>query len=446
MEPRTMSRILDANLPYYGFSHLAMMEAAGKAFADQVPKTVKNVDIFCGLGNNGGDGLVIARHLSDRCAVRVIIAGNTLQFKTPEARKNWEILRYNEKIECIEITDSSKVKNLKQGSRELIIDALLGAGGKDLPQEPIASLIRWINKSSIPVFSVDLPSGWDTELSCRTTKTYSFHNKKTPSAEVLPIGIPKEYSYYTGPGNVKYLAKRNALEHKGQFGHIAVIAGSAKYHGAPLYGALAAAKFVDLVSIFTSKENISAIKKLGPELIVQPYESADNLERFSSILIGPGTEPDQFSKKLIDTALKANIPCVLDAGALRLGNKNKIHSKCILTPHRNEYKSFFGEDASEENMMKNAKNGIILLKGPVDWICDGKNVYKNFSGNMNMAVGGTGDVLAGLCAAFAANNSLLESALAAAFLNGAAGDLMKGAPFSASDLLERLREAYQHCQ
>ncbi len=233
---------------------------------------------------------------------------------------------------------------------------------------------------------------------------------------------------------------------KYQNGLVLVIAGGKQYHGSLVFAAKAAARIADLVFISTTKNNFQIVKKYSPTFIVHSLASVRKLARKAdSILIGPGIEESRRMKKLVNEIVSSNKDkaIVIDATAIYLLNPGRLHSNCVVTPHAREFESLFGTPPTKENVVRAARehNCIVCLKGAVDFISNGKKLYCNYTGNEGMTKGGTGDVLAGLLAAFAAKSPLLESALAAHYLNGFAGDLLKkerGLMFDAEDLMEKV--------
>jgi len=240
-----------------------------------------------------------------------------------------------------------------------------------------------------------------------------------------------------------------AHSHKYQNGLILVIAGSRQYHGSLVFSAVTASRLADLVFICTARENFAIVKKYSPAFIVHPYSDAKKLaKKVDSVLIGPGIEESGAMKKLVNKIVSENKhkKIVLDATALRLVNQKLLNSNCCVTPHAKEFSVLFGCNPTKENVFAMAKesNCVVALKGKIDYISDGVRLYCNKTGNAGMTKGGTGDTLAGLVAGFAANNPLLESALAACYINGFAGDLLSkelGFMYNATDLMEELPTA-----
>ncbi len=253
----------------------------------------------------------------------------------------------------------------------------------------------------------------------------------------------------TSSADIKRLAKRKPKSHKGKNGVVLLVAGSKAYHGAAIFAGATASRIVDLVYFATAEQNTAIVKKSSPEFIVFQFNHIKTvLESVDSILIGPGLERSQRMRGLIHNLLTKNKrkKFVLDATALRLISPSWLHSNCVVTPHSDEFTCLFKMQPTKENALKAAKkfNCIVVLKGPIDYISDGKQLFENRTGNAGMTTGGTGDILAGLIVGFAAKSPLLLSAKAACYLNGKAADLLqkeKGSMWNASDLMDRLPAA-----
>ncbi|MEM4598729.1 MAG: NAD(P)H-hydrate dehydratase [Candidatus Diapherotrites archaeon] len=441
------AKIIEENALYYGFDRLQITEAAGKAIAEQFGRDFgsgRSVAILCGIGRKGSFGLSVARHIAASNNTKLYIFGNVEHCRRPDFIHNLKIIS-NSFLPVNYCRDSAQVP--KKIDAEVIIECLDEEEGGS--SQIINSAIKAINAKARKV-SIEYPCN-----GVKTERTYSFIFKKSENAVVLDIGIPKEFLFFTGPANVKYLSQRTKASKKGDNGIILVIAGSKQYHGAAVYAGKAASMFSDLVFLLSERENIPVLKKASPELIVGEI-NRKNINGFCKradvVLLGPGLSDSKKNKRLVDFLFSSQNgkKFVMDASGFDLLNKKYLNERFLLTPHRGEFKRFFGCEASPKNVLEMAKKYKcnILLKGPIDYISDGKAIYCNFSGNALMTAGGTGDVLAGVCAAFAATNPLLDSALAAAFLVGLAGDLIakKSSGLNATKLIEKLPEAKKICE
>jgi NAD(P)H-hydrate epimerase len=478
-------RALELNAEYFGVSQRQLMENAGKAVADAVkarfrsPKT--RVVVFCGLGGNGGDGFVTARHLL--CAgyrIEVVLGGHPSEISHEAAKRNWEALCQLRNAPLIhEVYDSSLVPEI---SADVVVDALLGIGVKGEPRPPIRQLIRNVNRLKAFRVAVDVPSGLDSDSgkafgeAVRADLTITFHRAKpgllkakrfVGELKVADVGLPREFERFAGPGDVKLVIKpRLADSHKGDFGRLLVVGGSEVYSGAPAYVALAALRTgVDIAYVAAPEKTAYAISAYSPNLITVKLEGThlnlaniSMIERYlgmaTAVAIGPGLglheETKEAVKALMTSVEKARKPLLLDADGLKAFGlfRRRLRVPVVFTPHAGEYNALVGHfppaelEAKVEDVRESAKElgGTILLKGNVDVVSDGRRVKLNFTGNPGMTVGGTGDVLSGVVAAFLAQGAdAFEAAVAGAFINGACGDFVqreKGFHMVATDLID----------
>ncbi|HII61679.1 bifunctional ADP-dependent NAD(P)H-hydrate dehydratase/NAD(P)H-hydrate epimerase [Pyrococcus horikoshii] len=463
--------IWDINARWLGVTPYQLMENAGASVARVIEeKFGKNLKIavFCGTGNNGGDGFVAARHLSYENDVTVFLIGEEVKIRSEEAKLNWNILKNLDFVKIKVLKDSSQIRELDLSEFDIIVDALLGAGTRGKPREPIKSAIEKINEYSgkVKIVSIDLPSGYPSEIRVKADFAVTFQWDKEEFKDfkriIAKIGYPKELKYLVGPAHVKFAYKRKG-EHKGQNGKLLIIGGSENYYGAPVLAASAAKHLVDLVFLLLPQN--AARRVNDPDLIVREVDglnftpehiksALELVEKVDAIVIGPGIgvreETKEFVKGIIERVEK---PIVVDADGLKIIAEFKDILKgkeIVLTPHAGEFKLLFGEKVPEDLVekgkvvMRRAKEigATILLKGKYDVISDGKVWLYNKTGNRGMTTGGTGDVLAGTVGAFLAlGNKALKAAAAGAFLVGFAGDLVmeeKGEAFTARDVAEKI--------
>lgn len=479
-------RALEVNAEYFGVSLLQLMENAGRnvalEIASRFPREQK-IAIFCGLGGNGGDGFVAARHLlSMGFKVSVILAGKGKDIRHEAALKNWRILQsLCESIPIQEVTDSSAIPKV---DAEIIVDALLGTGTKGKLKPPITQIVEYINTLNASKIAVDVPTGIDSDtgevlgnaVKANVTVTFykaktGLHNAKKYVGELIvkDIGLPEELEKFAGPGDV-FLAKkpRTASAHKGDFGRLLVIGGSEVFSGAPALVSLAALRTgVDIAYLAAPAKTAYAVSSVSPNLITLKLKgnhlSPSNiavltpyLEMVDAVVMGPGlglhTETREFVKACVTAIESAGKPLLLDADGLKAFAefKRPLKVPLVLTPHAGEYAILAGRKLSEsfeervDQVQETAAElkAVILLKGQVDVICNAKRVKLNFTGNPGMTVGGTGDVLSGVVGALLAQKAdAFEAAVAGAFVNGAAGDFAAdeiGYHLVATDLLERI--------
>ncbi len=445
-------RVLDRNAQYFGISTLDLMEAAGKAVAEvarsEFGAAGKHVLVLCGTGNNGGDGLVAARHLSKEARVTVLLARSPDQFDTKEAQTNFERLTDVQILAGLDRSEEAIAE------ADLLIDALLGIGAEGSLREPFASLVRQVNESGKPILSVDVPSGFGTGSMVRPTVTVALHDVKegiTPDnggrIRIVDIGIPSKVTTMIGPGEFLLYPVPRATSHKGENGRLLVIAGG-PYTGAPAlvgFGSLGIG--IDLVHIATPASAATVVASYSPTFIVHPLvghrllredlrQIIELTPRVDAVAIGPGLGDASGTLEAIREAVRSiPLPMVLDADAIKAvaaDPKCLVGKKAVLTPHSREFQLLSGKalpDAPEqraEMVRETAKalGATILLKGHVDIVTDGTRLKFNYTGNPGMTAGGTGDVLCGLTAGLIAKGMApYDAARLAAFTNGAAGDL-----------------------
>ncbi|MDK2914896.1 MAG: ADP-dependent NAD(P)H-hydrate dehydratase / NAD(P)H-hydrate epimerase, partial [Thermococcaceae archaeon] len=384
---------------------------------------------------------------------------------------NWEILKKLDFVKIRVLKDSSYLKSLDLSGFDVIVDALLGAGTKGEPREPIRSAIEKINEyvGKAKIVSVDFPSGYPSNVRVKVdfAVTFQWDKEEYEGFErvIAKIGYPKELYHLVGSGDAKF-ALRKKGEHKGQNGKLLVIGGSEDYFGAPYLASKAASYLVDLV--YLAMPEYSARRINDPNLILRSFEGrnfrkedvedvlaiADGVD---AVVIGPGIGTKPETKDFVVEFLRwCEKPIVIDADALKAVAEDLDvlkGKKFVLTPHAGEFRILFGEkpEGSLEERAKlvvekaKAIGGTLLLKGAYDLISDGKVWKYNKTGNRGMTTGGTGDVLAGLVGALLAlGNSPLRAASAGAFLNGLAGDMVKeemGENFTALDVAEKVPQA-----
>lgn len=252
-----------------------------------------------------------------------------------------------------------------------------------------------------------------------------------------------------GAKDIKLLYQPSPHSHKGDNGKLLIIAGSQKYHGALFLAAKIASKIVDLVYISSIPENNQLIKKLKSDLAefitVSHQEIDSQIKDVDCVLIGPGLGVSQSTEKLVNNLLKRfpEKKFILDADALKVVDKKLLNEDCIITPHRQEFKTLFGQSATQKSVKAMARKYgcIIVLKGQTDFVISPNQFKINKTGNAGMTKGGTGDVLAGLISALACKNNLFLSACVGVYLNGLAGDRLKKKVsyyYNASDLVEEI--------
>jgi len=463
-------RVLDANASHHGVLQETLMENAGRGVATTIWEryTARRCCVLCGPGNNGGDGLVAARYLSEHCEVDVFLV------KRPSSRLAQRNLRrvkqlgvpvhYYQEETFTEILEQSDVA----------VDAMLGIGITGALRPPYDRIAAAINKSDAAVVSVDVPTGIGQDVAVHPDVTVTFHAAKdgmtsdnSGTIVVHDIGIPDEAIRQVGPGDMAWYPSHGKQSHKGDNGTVLVVGGG-PYTGAPALAALAALRTgADLAMAAVPGRAWQAVASFSPDIIarrldgdmLQPRHLDDIeplLERADSLVVGPGlgdaSQTLQAADALLDLCLEQNMPAVVDADAIGAMADKTATGHLIVTPHAGEFMDLTGttpsDDVEERSRMvkaaASARHCTILLKGWTDVISDGNTVKTNHVGNEGMTVGGTGDVLSGIAAALLAMDvPAYNAARMAAFLNGSAGNAafeQKSYGMTATDVLARLPE------
>ena len=252
---------------------------------------------------------------------------------------------------------------------------------------------------------------------------------------------------------LKNLYRPDPFSHKGQNGKLLIIGGSKLFHSASIWAAEVASRIVDMVFYSSIDENNEIVKGKFQNGIVVPRNRLDHyIDEADCILIGPGLpreegleEGDDDTKILTETLLKKypSKKWVIDGGSLQVIKPDILPKNSIITPHHQEFETLFGIEGTLENAQKMAKKyGItILLKGPKDIVCDINECFEIVGGSPGMTKGGTGDVLAGLVAAFYCKNDPTLSASAASFILKKAAEKLSekmGTFFNATDLANEI--------
>lgn len=469
LTPKEMGE-LDKKVIDSGFESLLLMETAGRKTAEIIKEKYNkdnNILILAGSGNNGGDGLVIARIL-DICDynVKIIIVGNYNKLKE-DPLTNYKIC----KLRDIELdffdkqSDFSLIKDSISKS-DLIIDSMLGTGLTGDLRDPYLQIVKLINKSNNEVLAVDIPTGIDgfngrvmkEAVEADITVTMAFSKighllypgrAYTGQLNIVDLGFPeklidhKKYRHHslTLKEANKLLPKRERTGHKGCFGKVLVIGGSFGLEGAVALTGNSALKTGSGLAKLLAPEAVNAtIKSFCQEAISERLtikNIKENIENYDIIALGPGLGRGKFQKEVVSFLLNnANKPLIIDADGLnnlKLEELKRAEREILLTPHPGEFARLVDKSVDEiqSNRIKYLRdftqeyNVNVVLKGASSLIADQKgNVYINTTGNEGMATAGSGDVLTGIIASLAGQKvNLYQSAVLGVYLHGLAGDI-----------------------
>lgn len=492
-----------------GIPARVLMENAGRQAAAAIENTftdlaLMRVSVLCGRGNNGGDGFVVARVLSERDVdVRVHLLGTTDDV-SGDARANLDVLRALG-IDVVEIVDAATWELIGSSvlSADLIVDALFGTGFHGPVRGVAETIIADLNSSSRPVVSIDLPSGLSADhpnidgVAVQATMTVALGAPKLslvlPPAEhlagsvvVADIGIPSRIVHeiegpyiemLTRASTARMLEPRRADSHKGTYGRVLIVAGSAGRTGAAILAARAALRSgAGLVTVAAPASVVPIIAAGGAEYMTLALpETADGTVsadavgpvlafRADVIAVGPGlgTGPAvaTFVQALVE---RSGVPMVLDADALNafVDNVDALVGRedvpTIITPHPGEMARLLG--TSVEHIQSDrlgvarefalAHHVHVILKGHRTIVADpGGAAGVNLTGNPGMATAGSGDVLTGVLAGwFGQLRDAQKAARLAVYVHGLAGDLAQSdrgqVALIASDLIAHLGDAVQ---
>lgn len=468
-------------------SSLDLMERASIALSDELEKLAKKSSpllFVIGKGNNGGDGLAMARVLRNRgyqCSVYCIFDEAVL---SEDCRVNLHRLPSSVRL----FSDFEVSEDL------VIVDAILGSGVRGVVSEPIASVIDKINKYPNRVISIDLPSGMNTEWQPKTdtiiradyTLTIQFpklamlqpdYGRFCGDIHIVPIGLSEDYlskaesQYsYCDEQYIRSLfaKKRNRFAYKNEFGHALLICGSKNMSGAATLATGAALRsgcglvtthipYSERIGIMTNYP--SAMMSFDCEYCFSSLP--DNLDKYTTIAIGCGLGQSQKTIEAVEKLLKSvKVPMVIDADALNIIAANDrlrkyIPKNSILTPHIGELKRLIGSWNSEQEKQKKIQtfsaeiDSIIIVKGAYTSIfCPDGNCWFNSTGNAGMAKGGSGDVLTGLLAGLLARGyNPTDAAKVGVYIHGLSGDLAAAhlgqEAMNSKDIIDYLPSAFK---
>ncbi|MFH1004651.1 MAG: NAD(P)H-hydrate dehydratase [Bacteroidota bacterium] len=437
----------------------------------------ETIKIFCGLGNNGGDGLAIARLLSlYKYKVEVFIIRHSekcsedflINEKRLEKIKNVKIDNITSAVQLEKIYSNSTFN-----SQSYIIDAIFGSGLNKPVEGLVAEVIDYINNSGCPVISIDIPSGLFAEDNSKNKKekiiqathTLTFQNTKLafmfPMNEnyvgdfsVLNIGLDKSFiaslpskNYFVTMELAKSIYRlRKKFSHKGTFGHALIVAGSLGKIGACVLASKACLRAgAGLVTVHIPKCGYTILQTTVPEVMVEIDSSDDFIsnniipEKYNAIGIGPGIGMEKQTRDTLKFLIQnSSIPLVLDADALNILSENKtwlsfLPKNSILTPHHGEFRRLIGNTDNDYERLQMQKDFSIkhkvyvILKGAHSCITcpsDDEEIYFNSTGNSGMATAGSGDVLTGIITGLLAQGyDSKQASILGVFLHGLAGDI-----------------------
>ncbi|SFH85574.1 NAD(P)H-hydrate dehydratase [Halpernia frigidisoli] len=474
---------------------LNLMERAAEALKSQIIEDYKNCEkvfIFCGNGNNGGDGFALARLLHyEFFNVKIFCDLENLNFKE-NAKINFNDLK---KIKDISINDFSEVEKFKIDKNDLVIDALFGIGLNRKIEGKSGELVNILNEINAIKIAVDIPSGLfsdeitpDDFIIFKADKTVSFQfwkkaflypetGKFCGEIKILDIGLSHKIIDSEISRNfiiddiliISIYKKRNDFSNKGNFGNSVIIAGSHGKIGAAVLATKAALRSGSgLIFTISPECGNFILQTSAPEaMFINGGENhITNIELPKNAVcgIGPGLGTDEETEKCVLNFLKNQTkPLVIDADALNIISKNKsilksIPENSILTPHPKEFERLFGITQNSFDrtdlalkMAKELKLIIVLKDHHTQIITPQQDVFYNITGNSGMAKGGSGDVLTGILTSLLSQKySSKNAAIFGVWLHGKAGDFAAEKSSKESllpvDLIKKIGKVFKYIQ
>jgi hydroxyethylthiazole kinase-like uncharacterized protein yjeF len=469
-----------AGMQIFNWMHLRMQGA-------QVP-----IHVFCGIGNNGGDGLVLARHLITHGYNVFAYIINCSDKRSKDFLINYDHVKNTTKKWPKLLNCKEDFSEILIDEKDIIVDAVFGIGLNRPPNDWVQELFQKFRASKAFTLAIDIPSGVFTDIAVEDENaavhanfTLSFQSPKlifflpetakyTVQWEVLDIGIDRDYLMQTET-EVELISKfevlpfykpREKFAHKGDFGHVLILGGSyGKIGAVNLASRAALAAGAGLVTAYIPKCGYHSLQASIPEVMVitDENESAISDINFdiepSVIGLGVGLGIDDSTAKTFEAFLKKNkTPLVIDADGLNLLSKNKtllklLPEQTILTPHPKELERLVGKWSNDFEKLKKVKafskkyNVVVLIKGAHSVTVYNHKIYINTTGNPGMATAGSGDVLTGLIAGMVAQGyEPLVSTIFGVYLHGKSADISVEnygyQSLIASHIIETIGDAY----
>jgi len=476
---------------------IELMERAAKAIFNYLNDVIVTdcFEVYCGQGNNGGDGLAVARMLASvNKKVKVYIIKEK-EKGSLDYDLNFEQLKKIKQVECIEII--SKIDLINPERDVIIIDALLGTGLKQMAKGLTKDAIDFLNEQKNEKIAIDIPSGLlcdepalEGSSIVKATVTLSFQFMKlaflfpenyqyTGKIKLLDIGLSQQFiieektkHYFTDQEGMGLLMpSRQHFAHKGNFGHALLLAGSNGKNGAALLAAKAGLKSgAGLLTVHSGNNLQNALNCYLPSAMFNADTHKDfiselpDLSRYTAVGIGCGIGNEVETSAVLKLLIQqCKVPLVIDADALNILAENKtwlsfLPPSSILTPHPKEFERLCGKWSNSFERLQLQKdfsskyNCYVVFKGAYTCISTPLgNCYFNSTGNAGMAKGGSGDVLTGIITALLAQGiHQAEACILGVYVHGLAGDMAQQKLGQVSmlpeDLIDNLGEAFMQIQ
>lgn len=471
-----------------------LMERAGTQIFNWLHRQMQGaqvpIHIFCGIGNNGGDGLVVGRLLIEHGYNVFVYIANFTDKRSKDFLTNYDRIKHSSKKWPTLMTSEEDFPEIHPD--DIIIDGLFGIGLNRPPEGWVKLLIQYLNKSKAFKLAIDIPSGLysdrateDFDAVIRANNTLSFQAPKlsfflpetaqfVPYFEVLNIGLDPDFLYATQPlaqtigkFEIQQLyIPRSKFTHKNDYGHVLMVGGSYGKLGATLLASKASLRMgAGLVTAFIPKCGYTMFQTALPEAMVETDVEDELISKISSdfepsvigIGTGMGTNPKTI-QALKDLFSTTKAPFVIDADAINCMALDKellklLPENSILTPHPGELKRLIGEWKNDFDKIEKVKKFsnkhkvIVLIKGAFSITIQGNDLFINTSGNPGLATAGSGDVLTGMISGLVSQGyEALFATLVAVYLHGVSGDIYASENgfegMLASDIIDGIPKAY----
>ncbi len=476
-------------------SSIDLMERAALSVVNWIEEKFDRstpISIVCGLGNNGGDGLAIARLLKQKgYEINVAVLEYTSSRSDDFAINYKRYLDIGAIIECK--TAQEFKSNFSISVHSVVVDAILGSGLNKPVDGFLADCIQYLNSLPNIKIAIDVPSGLfcdqlnateDVVLHATYTLSFQFpklsfmfpeNAAKVGEFSLLDIGLSKDYidqipthHYFILKEDVlTFLKHRSPVAHKGNFGHALLFAGSFGKMGAAVLSATACLRSgAGLLTVRAPQCGYEILQTSIPEAMVSIDPESHflsghiHIDKYNAIGIGPGIGVEKETQNVLKLLIQnASCPMVLDADAINILAENKtwlsfLLSNTILTPHPKEFERLVGPSSdSEERIRKQIEFSIkyrviVVLKGAHTSISSPQgDVFFNSTGNPGMATAGSGDVLTGIITSFLAQQyTPIQAALLGVYIHGLAGDIaakkISMEAMIASDIVNNLPDSF----
>ena len=469
-----------AGIQIFNWIHTRMQGA-------QVP-----IHVFCGIGNNGGDGLVLSRHLINHGYNVVTYIVNCSDKRSKDFLVNYDRIKSVTKEWPKMLSCSGDFSEIVINEKDIIVDAVFGIGLNRPPNDWVIELFEKFRNSKAFTLSIDIPSGLYTDKAVENEKavvnagyTLSFQSPKlvfflpstarfTVQWEALDIGIDRDYLMQTDT-EVELISKyevlplykpREKFSHKGDFGHVMILGGSYGKIGAVNLASRAALSVGSgLVTAYIPKCGYHSLQSSIPEVMVITDDNETTIRKIkyeiepTVIGVGVGLGTTTETAKAFETFLKENkMPLVIDADGINLLSKKKtllklVPEQSILTPHPKELERLVGKWSDDFEKLNKVKafskkyNLIVLIKGANSITVYLDKFYINTTGNPGMATAGSGDVLTGIISGLLAQGyESLAATIFGVYLHGRSGDIALEdygyQSLIASHIIDTIGEAY----